>query len=627
MKKKGTYFLTGFIAVIGVAYLMVAISKPEFSYTPSGDSVINKEVEEALPLVELIHNNEGETPEEDLVKFGKEMFYEETFGNEVFFTDIMGAYDGAFTIPYIGKAVMKLEGKGTSNLQVEAAETFNIGGRKIEKGSLIDTGLDVAKGSIMPIGIKVKATGTGMKAGISCALCHASVDQDHNVIQGIPNSDLNIGLLLAMATNSAAYFTHTEMESLRDFITETERQVVTSGGKKESLPDPEALEQFVDEQVSQWPPGSNDTTIDFKNNPVQIPDSFTLGDHPYGWSGQGLIGPFNGLSAAINNAHSQNMDSLSQSEISKPVLGIDKEVYLGTILQKAANTKYQYDPSQGEKPSEFFKKVDPTPGNPGVNTLIKATTYPKISYMTSIGMLSSKEGFHAWEQIDGMSAFMNALEPPETPIQKDVDKVNSGREVFEKAGCITCHAGNYLTNNHLIPVEEIGTEPSRAKGFKKTEEYFSEPSTYAPGTNVPLPEDPKIISVPLNDYQKEQLQMAWAHGDSKGGYKIPSLYGLYWSAPYLHDGGVAVGKNISSDVGVLNTLIKGKKADPVNSLHALFDQNLREKVVKLNKENKDRITTRVTGEGHHYWVDESTGFSKEEREALIHYLLTLTDNK
>ncbi|PFO06247.1 hypothetical protein COJ85_07875 [Bacillus sp. AFS076308] len=56
----------------------------------------------------------------------------------------------------------------------------------------------------------------------------------------------------------------------------------------------ELIEEFTDAEVIKWPRGSNDTTIDFKNNPVQIPDSLTLRDHPYGWSGQGQIGPFKG---------------------------------------------------------------------------------------------------------------------------------------------------------------------------------------------------------------------------------------------------------------------------------------------------------------------------------------------
>ncbi|MDI5789720.1 hypothetical protein PO124_18795 [Bacillus licheniformis] len=43
---------------------------------------------------------------------------------------------------------------------------------------------------------------------------------------------------------------------------------------------------------------------------------------------------------------------------------------------------------------------------------------------------------------------------------------------FEQAGCISCHAGRYLTNNKVISAETIGTEPTRAQSFKKAESIF-----------------------------------------------------------------------------------------------------------------------------------------------------------
>jgi hypothetical protein len=30
----------------------------------------------------------------------------------------------------------------------------------------------------------------------------------------------------------------------------------------------------------------------------------------------------------------------------------------------------------------------------------------------------------------------------------------------------------------------------------------------------------------------------------------------------------------------------------------------------------------ATGAGHEYWIDASTGFSRGDQDALIHYLLT-----
>src|SRR5690606_28687421 len=106
---------------------------------------------------------------------------------------------------------------------------------------------------------------------------------------------------------------------------------------------------------------------------------FTLGDHPYGWSGFAAVGPFKGLSTFSQNVHAQNSDSLSQADASKALFGIDKEMYLGIILQNAANPKYRYDPSTGQKPSAFFASVDPTPDAPGVNELVSSPDSPKLS--------------------------------------------------------------------------------------------------------------------------------------------------------------------------------------------------------------------------------------------------------
>ncbi|SFA49196.1 hypothetical protein SAMN05192569_102034 [Parageobacillus thermantarcticus] len=69
-----------------------------------------------------------------LLQLGREVFYKETFGNEVFLTDIMGIVNGPLTMMNIAKAVISLKGKGTTNLQVELAEDVTIGGRTYKKG-------------------------------------------------------------------------------------------------------------------------------------------------------------------------------------------------------------------------------------------------------------------------------------------------------------------------------------------------------------------------------------------------------------------------------------------------------------------------------------------------------------
>ncbi|WP_299093071.1 di-heme oxidoredictase family protein [uncultured Metabacillus sp.] len=281
---------------------------------------------------------------------------------------------------------------------------------------------------------------------------------------------------------------------------------------------------------------------------------------------------------------------------------------MGTLLQRAASKKYRYDINSGIKPSEFFAQVDPTPNAPGVNRLIKAPTFPKISYMTSIGLFSSSDNYKAWEQVNAMSAYMNTLAPPATELKKDKATFEKGRSVFAKAGCISCHGGTYLTNNQLISTEEIKTDSSRAKGFHVTEHYFTKPEIFAPNTPVPLPKHPETIAVEMNDKEKQSLKKAWAHGNSSGVYKTPSLYGLYWSAPYLHDGGVAVGPSL--ELGIPNTLFKGIHPDPVNSLKALLDSKLRQKVIKANLENDQLSSAHVSGKGHDFYIDVTTGFTK-----------------
>lgn len=612
-------FIIGLIGVI----TYFSIVGFQYAYIPPDEIVDNKESDK-LPDVKNVSYIQDENSEE-LIKLGKKLFYEETFGNEVFFSDIMGMFDGTFTLTNVGKAIVKLNGQGTDNLLVEAAETVKIGDRTIEKGELIETGLDVPKGALTPLGVKFVYEKGNIKAGISCAVCHSTLNEQKEVVHGMTNSDLNIGLLVAMGTNSASYFSHTEMESIKEFISTNDRLVESTKGEKVALPDIEQLEDFVDREVMKWPKGSNDTTIDFKNNPVQIIDVYTKGDHPYGWSGQGQIGPFKGLSAAINNAHAQNMDTLSQTSISNEILKIDKELYLGTLLQNAARKRYRYDPESEEKPSEFFAKVDPTPGVDGVNTLIPAPTYPRPSYVTSVGLFSSSKGYKAWEQKNALSAFMNSLHPPKTTIKSNEKTVEEGRKVFVKAGCIACHGGNYLTNNKIIPSEEIKTDDSRAKGFQATENYFTLPSIYDPSTPVPLPENPVVQKIPLTEEQREQLRLAWAHGGTNGAYKTISLIGLNWSAPYLHDGGVAVGKDLVNEIGVPGTILRGIKPDPRNSLLAMIDSSLRKKVVKVNDGDYNLKTAHVSGKGHDFWVDSSTGFTKEQQQALIDYLLKVSD--
>lgn len=557
--------------VTGVAFALAAlwILEPEYAYLPAPSRV------------------ENPAPSEDaVVTLGRKAFYGQTFGNEVFFSDILGILDGPVNVPNLVRAILQLRGRGTSNLEVQLSRSVRIGSRTFPKGTRISTGLDVPAGAWLPLGIPLKFSGGRFKVGISCALCHTAVDpQSKRVVEGAPNSDLNVGLLLAMASNSAAYFPHAKLGA-------QDRTAL--------LPDPQRLEEAVDEIFQRWPPGTFDTTPDLESNPVKIPDVFTRGDHPYGWSGFATAGPFQGLSAFTNN-FTRDADPLTDAEVSPSLMGIDKETYIGTILRRAANPRFRFEPGRRWKPSEFFARVDPTPGRPGVMEVVVPPSYPSATLLAPTGLMVGSPGYRPGEQADAISAWENTLSPPVRAPGPAAGGAVRGKAVFQQAGCAACHVGSSLTNHQVVPSEVIGTEPSRARALKRAGRQLEVTEALDAG----------------------QIKLAWARGESAGGYKVPSLIGLRWTAPYLHDGGVAVGASPGAQTGVTDTVLKGIRPDPAQSLLALVDRQVRQRVVQANRSSNDLRSLHIEGIGHSYWVDPTAGFSRMEQESLIDYLLSL----
>jgi hypothetical protein len=118
------------------------------------------------------------------------------------------------------------------------------------------------------------------------------------------------------------------------------------------------------------------------------------------------------------------------------------------------------------------------------------------------------------------------------------------------------------------------------------------------------------------------------------------LIGLYVTAPYLHDGGVAAGGEAlkpddtsdrftvanSEQLGMAGTLLQNIQPDPGASLRVLLDRNLREKAIATNQANPNLQRSNVDGSGHNYWVDSEAGFTTQDQTDLIQFLLSLNDN-
>lgn len=554
-----------------------------------------------------------------LLKRGKEAFYEETFGNEIFLTDVLGMLDGPITPAAMAKALAGLKGEGTTNLRVELAKDAVVGGKQFHKGDVIDTGLDVPKGAIAPLGMVIAQKGTRTYVGVTCALCHSSVDpKTLKVIHGMPNGDFNAGLMLAMASNTAAFFTHADVPDLNTFVKDQKRTVMGQDRKPHRLPDPQELEGWVDATLMKWPPGNFDSMTDGVANPSQLPTAWTMGNHPYSFSGAFMAGPFRGLSVQNNNVHSLNSDPFTQADAAPKLFGIDKEVYVATILQNAPSDKFRYDPAKGQRPSDFLNAGDPTPGQPGMNKLVALPTFPRATLIEPTGLWNSLSGESVWRSINAMSAWQNTLVPPPAPLPAPGDPtLRRGREVFERAGCAKCHSGPFLTNNRIVPATEVKTQPIRAKGMMNTGFAWEDKAIgYAFDQSVPLPRSARTLTVPTERFDREQVRLAYGWGDSPGGYKVPALVGLFWTAPYLHDGGVAVGPDADKQLGLPGTLLNHTLPDPGNSLRALVDRELRRRVTEANHADKNLAAIGVEGIGHEYWVD-----SPDDQRALVAWLL------
>ncbi|MBE9180892.1 hypothetical protein IQ268_20240 [Oculatella sp. LEGE 06141] len=572
---------------------------------------------------------------EDLINLGRKAFYRETFGNDILFTDVVGILDGPLGIGKLSKAILGLKGKGTTNLQVTLDEDVAIGGRTFTAGTVINTGLDVPKGSLFPLGLVTHVSDAKLRAGITCALCHTTVNENTGrIIEGATNTDVNLGVLLALASNSAALFRQTDVSP--NDIPPGSHTYITSEGDTAYLPDAKTLEDEVDASLLSWPPGNFVSNGDLKNNSSKVPSSYTHEAWPYAWSGVASIGWFHGLTTLNNAVFGLNADPTTTADESETVLGIDKEIYLGSMFQNAADAKFRLP--EGVQPSKFVDDVDPTPGAPGINWTIKMPEYPKGSLFMQNGLMAATPGLPVAAQLNGMSAWQNTLAPPPYPAA-DRNTLERGAKIFTQANCAECHSGRYFTNHKVIPQREVGTQPVRAPASKSFAKLFVPPKTYPPNVPVPVPPNAPVLSVPTDIAPHDDIELAYALSDPDGGYKVNKLIGMYLHAPYLHDAGVAAGATAlkqetdghfsiadPEQIGMVGTLMKGIKPDPTASLRMLLDRNLRKPMVAANQASPELQRANVSGIGHEYWVDEAAGFTPQDQTDLIEFLLSIDDD-
>jgi hypothetical protein len=581
-----------------------------------------------------------------LLSNGEDLFFNRIIGNK-FFGKVFGGFFNERNPEFL-QAFRNLGGQSTTNLQVTLQKDLNLGSHIFPKGTIINTGIDVEKGAKKFLGF--------LGNDLTCAACHATLSPLGKRLAGVPNSDLNIAFLQALTSNSASGFARLNFDPLDPKYQGNGKTIIDSHNNLVKLPDPQKFEDAFDDALLDLPAGNSENLVDKINNTTQIPSIFTFRTNPYATDGQFAIGPFAGLSAFTSGVHSSELNLAAAAQLTQETIGIDPEVYLGTILQNAADPKIRLPQGEPVKPSQWLRKVAPDPnaaeltGQPSApgtgsypNLKPNLFTYNGLVFSPNTNTPLDAAAGKFLSAVNAMAAFQNSLVPPpnRSPGNKQALKNGSiirGAKVFKQANCVTCHIPPFFTDNIIHPVKEIGTNPERAKSRLSLNKLLVAPKLYTFNTPVPIQPGAEVIDIPTKGISDSPTTLPKGLLPD-GGYKTTSLLGLYFSAPYLHDSGVAASKDSlkveldgsfsvvnPNGLGLSGTLKRGKSADPANSLRALVDSKLRAQIIAINKANPGLVHSNLDGTGHEFYVDQTTSFTPVQQTDLINFLLALDDN-
>lgn len=586
---------------------------------------------------------------QELLDRGENIFFNRKIGDTFGLQGVLGFGIGVAQIqPELQKAITELQGEPTDNLRITLQKDLKLGSRIYPKGSVVNTGFDIEKGAILPLGLTPDGNFT-------CAACHAVVSKAGKRIKGVPNGNFNIRFLTALAPNTTAAFSRLNLNPLDPKYQGNGKTIIDSHGELVTLPDPQKFESAFDDAVLDVPFGNFESSTDGINNTTQIPSVFTFKNNPYFADGQFAVGPFAGLSAIPNGVHSSEINLLAAAQLSAETIDIDPEVYLGIALQNAANPSLRLPEGLQVKPSEWLRRVAPDISQAELQDQIPAPgtgNYPNLrpSLLTYNGLIFSPNTSAQNDPASGpfffannaMAAFQNSLVPPPNRGRRNLSalktgSVQRGAEVFEKARCVTCHKAPFFTDNKIHPISELKTNPARAKSRLNLNDLLVPPKLYTFNNPVPVPADAEVLDVPTEGISSSPTTLPNGLLPD-GGYKTTSLLGLYLSAPYLHDGGVAVrGGSLQvnkngitvvdpSGLGLPGTLSQGKTAGNGSSLRALLDRQLRQQVIAANQSSPALVSSNLDGTGHDFYVDKAAGFTVNQQTDLINFLLSLDDN-
>jgi len=709
------------------------------------------------------------------VYWGEEWFRNETFGNERVWTDVVGLLNGSVDVPagngsYQSESFFKYFLQSIDDLDGVSGNLYtgNGGGYTSDlvisfpPGTMLDrtfpipeklhTGLDVEAGSPWPLGIvPVRAAaqdeslsylfdpgsfssgqkgvgplpgGGKFRIGLSCALCHYSLDVDWDGIPdlksarpeqqtagsqfrpehawAIGNQDIALGWIFASSYNTIAGFENSgpvgkhSPDDARAWARWVRDNYEANG---------EETKREVDRGLLLFPRGFADDTPDGLHNPLQFPSLFTHRNWPYNYDGV-MLNPSdrnnNVWTAGIDPTELIALCSDRGGKTAKLVFWEKKGLYTELTAEEYTDIFVRYSPAgrndqtrrdtlrsdmlgisdgipgllrddavvlirgvPNAVPKEIFEREenktrireprqfgsDGDKRGPMIGLLgTRVVTPQAIRDKYNVGELEKKYGLNGDEFVtEAVSMMLDWVEPPPNRSTllanaRQAGLVEKGSKVFQDEGCARCHAGPYFTNNTIIPLKEIATDEARSAATRPLQTFLA--PQYDPRTGL-------AVSGGLRGFFGKLL------GNERTGYKVVTLRYLWGSAPYLHDGGVAVSLRSNTQPaedqlqGLLRRpdndkvfgvaqILAARDANPLSylranaalSLQALLLKAERDKVIAANKEpvypipgTSDHLalaSIHIQGIGHDFWINDDAG--GDRITALIAFLLALDDD-
>lgn len=214
------------------------------------------------------------------------------------------------------------------------------------------------------------------------------------------------------------------------------------------------------------------------------------------------------------------------------------------------------------------------------------------------------EKFSEWESdFKDVFAYLSSLRPPKFDGDIRQELASKGKVLFEET-CARCH-GTYGTNgqypNHLVPIEEVGTDPVR------------------------------LNALPVAG--REKYSASWftdLGGDSRqrtildpGGYVAPPLDGVWASPPYFHNGSVPTLWHVLNPSD--RPVVWRRQGDAMDAEKIGFQVEVVDRIPWEERDpavRREYFDTRRFGKsaaGHDFGLE----LEPDERDAVLEYLKTL----